>query len=805
MAAAGFGGWELEVATGKLSWTDLTFAIHELDPGTPPTLEAAIAFYNAEARRTLTAAIAKAIADGTPWDLELPFTTAKGRAIWVRAWGSALREGGITTRLTGAIKDVTVRRDLVRMAERLSVVTRQMTNAVIITDPEGRTEWVNGAFERLTSFTLPEMLGRRPGHDLQGPLTDPATIAHMRGRLAAGQGFEVEIINYTRDREPYWIAVTCTPIRDDAGTLTGFIAVESDVTARRNAEAAVRREIEERQRAEALLRDVLGALPSAVTVYDADERLILTNRAYGAMFPISAQAAQPGRTLEDLIRYGVAHGAFPEAGDTVTDQEAWIAHHLAAHRNPGPPRTFMLSGGQYVQARESRSESGIVVCIRSDTTELKRAEAELRILAERDSMTGLANRQAFLAALDRALHPQSGALEGGTLILFDVDHFKSINDTYGHDAGDALLIEIAARLRAQIRTRDMAVRLGGDEFVVLMPGLTLPQAVSARVASLQKALAVPVKLGTRHLQVTTSAGITLFPLHGTAPEQLLKTADLALYEAKRGGRARWCHFDSGQADAMQRRAALAEDLGIALANNAVQIALHPQRLIGGGHGGFEAIPQWNNGVRDVPAAEFVPIGEKHGLAVPLGQAVLAASLARLRALRNRGLHPGRVAINMTGPQLLQENFTDATLHALRANGLQPADLELEITEAALLDRGAERLEAALATLRKEGITLTLDNFGTGQASLALLARLPIDRLKIDRSFISDIGENRRGNTFVRTIISLARGLGIESIADGVETQTQLDFLIAESCTAAQGPYLAVPLMTEADQTAYLNR
>ncbi len=803
MAAAGFGGWELDVATGKLAWTSLAYAIHEWDPSAPPSLEAAVAAYQGEARATIAAAIAAAINNGTPWDLELPFTTAGGRAIWIRTWGNALREAGKVTRLTGALKDVTNRRMLAREAERLSVVARQMTNAVIITDPQGRTEWVNGAFERLTSFTLPEMLGRSPGQDLQGPLTDPETIAHMRERLAAGQGFDVEIINYTRDRTPYWIAVTCTPIRDDAGALTGFIAVESDVTARRTAEGAVQRETDERKRAEALLRDVLGALPSAVTVYDADEKLILTNRAYADMFPISVQAAQPGRTLEELMRYGVVHGAFPEAGDTVAMQEAWIAHHLAAHRNPGAPHSFMLASGRHIQARESRSESGIVVCIRSDTTELKRAEAELRILAERDSMTGLANRQAFLAALDRALHPAAGCPEGGTLLLFDVDHFKSINDTYGHDAGDALLIEIAARLRAQTRAGDLAVRLGGDEFVVLMPGLILPQAVAARVAGMQKALAAPVQLGGRCLQITTSAGVTMFPEHGTEPEQLLKTADLAMYQAKRGGRARWCYFESGQARTMQRDTILAGQLRAAIAASAMRVALQPQRLLRGGHAGFEAMACWHNGERDVPPAEFMPIAEKHGLAVPLGQAVLNAALARLGALRARRLHPGRIAINVAGPFLLHENFTTATQQALHAHGLQPADLELEITESTLVDRGAERLEATLHAVRQIGITITLDNFGTGHASLAHLARLPIDRLKIDHCFVSDIGENRRGSVITRTIISMARGLNMESIADGVATEAQLHFLQTEGCTAAQGPIFASPLITEAEQVTYL--
>jgi PAS domain S-box-containing protein len=476
LETAGIGGWEFDVLAGRLLWSALTFRIHEVDPSAQPDLEGALDFYAPEARPVIAKAVQDAIDGGTPWNLELPFITARGRRLWVRACGQAVRAGGRTVKLVGAFEDITERRDLAERAGRLSVVARQMTNAVIMTDADGLTLWVNDAFCRLTGFTIAEVRGRKPGAFLQGPATDPATVRHMAACLARGEGFEVEIVNYNKLRVPYRMAVTCTALRDEAGALTGFIAVESDITARRAAEEEVRRQSAERHRAEALLRDVLEALPSAVTAYDSHERLILTNRSYAAMFPIAAQFATPGRRLEEIIRQAAEAGQYSACGAAGEEREAWVAETLRQTRQTGITHTLALSGGRFVLARESRSETGNLVCVRTDTTELQQAEAALRTLAEQDSLTGLANRACLLAALERQLGravADDGA--GGALLLFDVDHFKQINDTLGHDAGDGVLVELAGRLRAHIRGGDVAARLGGTSLPCCCPDCATPR------------------------------------------------------------------------------------------------------------------------------------------------------------------------------------------------------------------------------------------------------------------------------------------------------------------------------------------
>ncbi len=806
LEAAGVGGWEFDVASGRVSWTALTFRIHELDPGATPQLETCLSFYPPEARVVIEAAVQTAMETGAPWDLELPFVTARGRHIWVRSHGRVTIENGRVTRLFGAFRDVTARHSLNRDAERLAIVVRQMNNAVIIADPQGRAEWLNDAFSRLTGYTIEDLRGRKPGDLLQGPETDPVTRRHMAEALARGEGFDVEIINYTRRREPYWIAITCAPLHDAAGRLNGFIAVESDVSARRSAEVAVRKEVRERQRAEALLRDVLDALPSAVTAFDAEERLILANRAHTEILPIAARFAQAGRPLREMIELAARHGQFPEAGTAEDEQDRWITQRVEEYRTGGPARTKRLPDGRFVLARERRSANGNLVCIRTDTTELKQAEAELRVLAEQDSLTGLANRATLLTALDQCLGVgQTEKPPGGTLFMFDIDHFKQINDGLGHDVGDRVLVEVAHRLRAALRRDDVAARLGGDEFAVVMPGLIDEDVARARIEQIHTALCQPVAHYKRPIALGISAGVTWFPGDGETAQRLFKNADLALYEAKRSGRGRWCAFRPEQAAALERHVTIAEALRAALATGQVTAALQPKTLVSGGHAGFEALARWHDGTRWVPPAEFIPVAEDARLIIPLGAAILDMALGRIRSLRDMGLQTGSVAVNVTGPQLLDQCFIPDLQAILARHRLMPADLELEVTETVFFGRAAEQVEASLRRLRDLGISLALDDFGTGFASLTHLTKLPIDRIKIDRSFIDEIGKSGRGPAIVRSIIGLARSLDMQSVAEGVETAQQFDFLAAEGCDVVQGYLFSKPLLSLEEVANYLRR
>jgi diguanylate cyclase (GGDEF)-like protein/PAS domain S-box-containing protein len=680
LETSGVGGWELELATGTIRWTDITFAIHDLEPGQPPRAADALLFYPPAARERLVAAVERARQHGVPYDLELPFVTAKGRHIWVRACGRAIQDNGRITRLAGAFQDVTARHELTERTERLSLVVRKMTNAVIITDAAGRTEWCNDAFTRLTGIQASEIMGQRPGALLQGEDTDPATRAYMRACIARGEGFEVDVLNYSRDHRPYWIAITCTALRDDAGVLTGFIAVQSDITARREAEERARLEANER----------------------------------------------------------------------------------------------------------------------------RRAEASLRHQAEHDPLTDLANRSALLAAFERALaRLDSPEPKGGALVLFDVDHFKQINDTRGHDVGDALLVELARRLRARASPGDVIARLGGDEFALLAPGADGAEAAAVRVRAMYQELTGPIELLGRPVEVSLSGGVTVFPADGREVPRLLKNADLALYEAKRSGRSAWRAFRPEQAKALDLRTQMAEALRRALAAGQVAVAWQPQCGISGAHMGFEAVPHWHDGVRSVPPAEFLLVAEEAGLISDLGRLVMEDTLTRLAALHAMGHEPERVSVNVYSRQIREAGFAAEMGEQLQRFGLMPAQLEIRVTEDMVLGRAGSAVEDALGALHDRGIASALDTGGACLLSLATLARLPIGRIRIDAGCVGEIGRGRRGGAIVRAAIGLAHGLAVEAVAAGVETPAQRLFLEQAGCDVMQGPLIAPPLMTVEETVRYL--
>jgi diguanylate cyclase (GGDEF)-like protein/PAS domain S-box-containing protein len=677
LETSGVGGWEFDVATGRVRWTDITFAIHDLEPGEKSPLGRTLSFYPPAARGKLLTAIKRARHDGVPYDLELPMITAKGRHIWVRCRGRAICENGRITRLAGTFQDVTAAHALNKRTERLSLVVRKMTNAVIITDSSGRAEWCNDAFTRLTGIPPNEIMGHRPGELLQGQGTDPATRAHMRACIERGQGFEAEVLNYRRDGRSFWFAITCTALRDDAGELTGFISVQSDVTARHEAEERARRE--------------------------AAERL--------------------------------------------------------------------------------------------------RAEASLRHQAEHDPLTDLVNRSALLAAFERALAPVDGqAPAGGALVLIDVDHFKQINDSRGHDVGDALLVELARRLRGLARPGDVIARLGGDEFALLAPGAGTPEAAEARVRDIYKALTGTLELMGQRVEISLSSGVTIFPADGRQAARLLKNADLALYEAKRSGRRAWRVFEPEQAEALNRRTRMAEGLRLALSAGQITVAWQPKRTLRGVHVAFEALPLWHDGSRFVPPAELVPVAEEAGLINALGRVVMEGALARLAELRAMGHEPGRVAVDVFSRQISEPGFVADMQELLRRFGLAPQHLEIKVTEDMVLGRAGATIEDKLRALSESGVTSALETGGACLLSVATLARLPIYRIKIDASFISEIGTERPGGAIVLAAIGLAHGLGFEAVAAGVETQAQLAFLEKAGCDVVQGPLIA-PMMTTTDEAA----
>jgi diguanylate cyclase (GGDEF)-like protein/PAS domain S-box-containing protein len=437
------------------------------------------------------------------------------------------------------------------------------------------------------------------------------------------------------------------------------------------------------------------------------------------------------------------------------------------------------------------------IAIFADITERKEAEGKIQYLAHFDSLTGLPNRALLQDRLKQALAAASRHKKQLSLLFLDLDHFKNINDSLGHDVGDLLLQAVAERLQGCVREGDTVSRLGGDEFVVVLLDIQKSDNAAYVAQKIVDELAVPFSLGEHVLYVTSSIGISLFPEDGRNSDILIRNADSAMYSAKTGGRNDYRFFTQDMNEQALARLALEIDLRQALALG--EFRLHYQPQISSETGkviGMEALIRWQHPVRGmVSPASFIPLAEELGLIVSIGDWVLREACRQNRAWQVQGLPPVPIAVNLSALQFLQQNLPDKIHAILEETGLEPRYLELELTESTFM-QDAEQTITMLQTLKAMGLQLAIDDFGTGYSSLSYLKRFPIDKLKIDQSFVRHLASDPDDAAIARTIINMGHSLRLEVIAEGVETAEQLVFLETEGCDHIQGYYFSKPLAAD---------
>ncbi len=431
-------------------------------------------------------------------------------------------------------------------------------------------------------------------------------------------------------------------------------------------------------------------------------------------------------------------------------------------------------------------ENGGTIAIVRDITERTHAEEQIKHLAYHDALTSLPNRLLFK---DRLVVAISHALrEKGKLgILFlDLDHFKVINDSLGHNVGDRLLQEVAKRIQSTLRESDTVARLGGDEFTVLLPDLENPEDAVRVAQKLLEVIRFPLHLEGHDFEITTSIGISIFPDDGVDAETLIKNADTAMYQAKEDGRDKSQIFNAAASARAMERLAMEQGLRKALANGEFAVYYQPildlatRRICG-----MEALLRWDHPELGlVLPGEFIPIAEQTGLMVPIGSWVLQTACRQAREWERLGFRNLTLSVNLSVSQLQQELIERIRL-ALDDSGIEPDRLELEITESGAMER-PERSIALLEELRRMGVRVSLDDFGTGHSSLSHLKRFPVDTLKIDQSFIRDIGSDRDTAAIVTAIIAIGHKLRLRVIAEGVEHEAQRVFLVENACDQMQG-------------------
>ncbi|KJC42610.1 PAS-domain containing protein [Bradyrhizobium sp. LTSP857] len=555
----------------------------------------------------------------------------------------------------------------------------------------------------------------------------------------------------------------------------GFVATYEDITER---ERAVEELSEQYRRFDAALNNMSQGL----CMLDSSLHVIVCNRRYIEMYGLSPEVVKPGVSMREIMEHSCDLGIHPN-----TTAAKLYADYVERLREGEHTLHRHLSDGRIIKLNHKRMEHGGWVVTYEDVTERHKAQARVAHMAQHDSLTDLPNRTLFREKMGDGLNQV--AIAGGAMavLCFDLDNFKTVNDRLGHAAGDRLLRWVAARLKENVGEHDTVARLGGDEFAVLQRG-PQPQSAEKLARRLVEIIGRPPPLESQSIHIGVSIGIAIAPDHGLDADELMKCADLALYQAKAKGRGAYQLFEPEMEEQARSRHALEHDLRSALGANEFHLVFQPQvRLDATELTGFEALLRWKHPSRGlVSPAEFIPIAEETGLIVPIGEWVLRTACATAASWPNL-----TIAVNLSPVQFRSRGLVAMVTSALAEAGLPPQRLELEVTETALLDDSEATIEI-LHQLRALGVRVSLDDFGVGYSSLSYLRKFPFDRIKIDRSFVGTLGESPESIAIVRTIASLGAVLGVETTAEGVETIEQLDFVRECGCTAVQGYYFGRP-------------
>jgi diguanylate cyclase (GGDEF)-like protein len=647
---------------------------------------------------------------------------------------------------------------------RLADALESSQEGIVVVDANDRIALANAQAANFFAVTLDQMAPGVPVAALlpalEGTVGAAGVLMRLRGNAAATSELQLA--------DGRWLRVSRGATRDG-----GFIVVCSDVTLSKQQKAHLR---ETNLRLDAALDNMSQGL----CMFNADSRLEVVNRRFFEIFGLPRDQIRAGATFREILALSVAcgnhHGKTAE--QLLEEQAQFMSRH------GGGTHYHELRGGRVVACVYSPVANGGWVATYEDVTERHQAETKIMHMARHDALTNLPNRVLFREKMEEALSRG----EAFAVLFIDLDRFKGVNDTLGHPVGDELLCAVTKRLQMAVRGTDTVARLGGDEFAIIQVGAR-PNDASDLAGRIIEAISDTFHVKKNQVVIGTSVGIAMAPTDGCEPDQLLRNADMALYRAKSDGRGTY-HFFQPEMDAqMQERHALELDLRKALLANEFELHYQPIVDLATGHVcGFEALARWNHPVRGMISPEvFIPVAEEIGLIAPLGDWVLK------QACRDAVTWPGKlsVAVNLSAVQFRNPTLVLSVTAALGSSGLNPKQLELEITESVLL-QDDRRVVDALHEMRDLGVRISMDDFGTGYSSLSYLRSFPFDKIKIDRSFIRELGKKNDCVAIIRAITRLASNLDMTTIGEGVETKEQLKILRAEGCTQAQGFLFSTP-------------
>lgn len=703
---------------------------------------------------------------------------------WILSRGMVVSRAadGRPLRMIGTHTDISKRKqadsELQESEARFRSIFESANAGIAFADAQGCVKMVNQNFAGLLGYSSEELLNKSFG-EFTHPEDVPGEIGLLQEIVAGTRdGYRIEKRYFSKSGALLWVDLTVNAIRNEQGKLINLVGLVTDITDRKYGEESLN-----------LLAKVFTTSGEGIVITDAESQIIAVNDAFTRLTGYRENEVR-GKNPKILSAGRTPRHVFEEMWAALASKGSWEGE-MWDRRKTGEPYQKWLSINA---VRDKHGKVTNYIGSFTDITERKTSEERMLYLAHHDALTQLPNRLSLQERLEQAINVARRSQNSLALLLIDLDRFKAINDTLGHHIGDQLLIEVANRLTASVRETDIVARFGGDEFIVVLTGIEAPADAAQVADKIVQTVSAPYYISGNDLRTSPSIGICLYPDDALEIGDLIKSGDVAMYHAKAKGRGNYQFFTDELNQAVMRRQSIEGDLRTALEQK--QFVLHYQPQVDLRNGrlvGVEALIRWQHPVNGLmPPVSFIPIAEESGLIIPLGDWVLGEACRQLKQWRDEGIDDIRMSVNLSASQFLDKGLPDRIHGILTEIGLPASCLDLEVTESMSMHSPDEAAEM-MGKLAAAGMTLSIDDFGTGYSSLTYLKNFPIHSLKIDRSFVKDIETDTNDAEICDVTVLLAHKLGMEVVAEGVETEAQLTYLISIGCEKYQGYYLSRPL------------
>ena len=652
-------------------------------------------------------------------------------------------------------------------------------NTIVLTDPNKHITYVNKVFEKTTGYSAKEAIGENP-NILKSGVQDDQFYKELNAKLAKGEKWEGQFINKRKDGSLYYEKASIVPIILD-NKLISYLAIKLDIT-----------EYVLQNQKLALAASVFDNTEEAIIITDTQKRTISVNNAFEKIYGYTLEELK-GKPLEK-IRSGKQDVHFyKQMWNSIESEGMWQGKLL--NKTKSDQIIPVWSTIKAVKDKDGKLINYIAV--QTDLREIEGIQDEINYLAYHDQLTGLYNRAYFEDYLQHVIALAKRKKENLALLFIDLDRFKIINDTLGHDIGDEVLVEVAKRLKNTLRESDFISRWGGDEFVVILENSNQSSDSAKTASHLINVLKEPIQIGAHALTTTASVGIALYPENGEDVNTLIKHADSAMYLAKETGKNQFQFYTQALSKEIQSKMDIDIALRNALKKEEFYLVFQPQYSLKTREiVSLEALIRWNNENKELTYPDrFIPIAEENGAIIDIGYFVFEESCRSLNMMRENGLNVQYIAVNVASMQFNEDDLLDIFLSILERYHLTPSDIEIEITERFVMEPTRSNI-TLLERFRSHGFRISIDDFGTGYSSMAYLKNLPADTIKIDKTFVDDIDKGGADNAIIEAIIALAKTLEYSIVAEGIERELEEDFLREHNCDYGQGYFFCRPILAK---------